>query len=230
MASPQSALALHTKGRNVFRTEEGCQENIDANTNANNILLIPHNMLDIVDKFPVNELKNCCLAKYVQLLNKYSDTYYIRNKSLKDKIFWKTVKQFRITGSRCYSLYTYNKTPKTEQKWALKASRYFWPKPFTNKYVKHGIEFKNFARQLYSKNTNTKIHECGFITHSISPWLGYSPDGVILDVDNKPIKLIEINCPYKGSFLNLSDMLDSLSYILKELNGKLNLKQNHSYY
>lgn len=135
-------------------------------------------------------------------------------------------RQFRITGSRCYSLYTYNKTCKTEKQWALNSSRYFWPKPFTNKYVEHGIEFENVARQLYSKNTNIKIHEFGFITHSISPWLGYSLNGVILDVHNKPIKLIEIKCPYKGLFLNLSDMLDNLSYILKEPNGKFNLKQN----
>lgn len=114
---------MHATGRNLFSTGQDCQETIYADSNVNNILLMPHNILDIVDKFSVNDIKNCCLVKYSQLKN--SDTVYIRNRSLKDNIFWKMVRQFRITGSRCYSLYTYNKTPKTDQQWALKASRYF---------------------------------------------------------------------------------------------------------
>lgn len=226
-ASPLSALSLHTKGKNCISTEESRLTNIDADTNFE-IMLTPNSLLHIVHNFFVNELKNCCLVKYSQLLD--TPTEYIRNKSLKDKVYWKVVRQFRITGSRCYSLYTYNKSPKTEKQWALKASRYFWPKQFTNKFVKHGIEFESIARQLYSKTNSLKVYECGFITHSITPWLGYSPDGVILDVNNKPIKLIEIKCPYKGSYQSQLDMLNNLSYITKKPNGELDLKQNHAYY
>lgn len=165
-ASPLSALALHTKGRNLICTEEGRLKNIDADSNIE-IVLTLNSLLDIVHNFSVNELKNCCLARYSKLLDK--PTEYIRNKSLKDKVYWKVVRQFRITGSRCYSLYIYNKSQKTEKQWALKASRYFWPKTFTNKFVKHGIEFESIARQLYSKTNNIKVYECGFITHSIKP-------------------------------------------------------------
>lgn len=111
LALPLSTLALHSKGRNVFSTGEGCQENINADTNADNIILTPHNMLDMVHKFPVNELKNCCLATYSQLIDKHTDTDYIRNRSLKNNEFWKIVRQFRIMGSRCYLLYIYNKAP-----------------------------------------------------------------------------------------------------------------------
>lgn len=117
MSSPLSALALHATGRNMFNTGQCCKEISDVDPSANNILLMPHNLLDTIDKFPVNDLNNCCLSKYSQMFEKL-DVVYIRNKSLKDNIFWKTVRQFRITGSRCYSLYTYNKTPKTNQQWA----------------------------------------------------------------------------------------------------------------
>jgi len=108
-ASPLSALSLHTKGRHFISTEESRLTNIDADTNFE-IMLTPNSLLHIVHNFFVNELKNCCLVKYSQLLD--TPTEYIRNKSLKDKVYWKVVRQFRITVSRCYSLYTYNKSPK----------------------------------------------------------------------------------------------------------------------
>lgn len=68
------ALALHAKGRTIFNIENGSQDNNDADCNINKIILTPRDMLDFVDKFPTNELKNCCLAKYLQLFDKYIDT------------------------------------------------------------------------------------------------------------------------------------------------------------
>jgi len=81
--------------------------------------------------------------------------------SKKDKTFWDSSRQFRITGSRYYGLYTYNKTIKTDEQCSLKSSRYFWPKSFTNKIVQHGIEYENVVRNMYSKNTSQYILECG---------------------------------------------------------------------
>lgn len=75
----------------------------------------------------------------------------IRHLSLNDKSFWHQVRKFRITGSRCYALYTYYTSSfKSDYKWSLKASRYFWPKYFINKFIKHGIKFEPVARELYA--------------------------------------------------------------------------------
>lgn len=83
VASPFSALALHIKGRNLISTEEVGLKNIDADTNIE-IVLTPNSLLDIVHNFSINELKNCCLARYSKLSDK--PTEYIRNKSLKDSL------------------------------------------------------------------------------------------------------------------------------------------------
>jgi len=63
----------------------------------------------------------------------------------------------------------------------LKPSRYFWPKVFTKKFVKYGLQYENIARDLFSKEFNKNILKCGLVIDVKNPWFGYSPDGVIID-------------------------------------------------
>jgi len=158
-------------------------------------MLSSHPLMDILQNYPVMNMGDCCKKFYYSKLSTYTNE--ILNSSLKDKTFWESCKQFRITGSRCYGLYTFNKTQKTDEQWSLKLNKYFWPNSFTNKCVKHGNEYESTARNIYARHTNQKILECGLITNTNNPWLGYTPDGVIVNCENKPIKLIEIKCPLK---------------------------------
>lgn len=106
---------------------------------------------------------------------------------------WKKEGQFRITGSRCYKLYTYSKDD-----WPKIANDYFWPKPFSNKYIEHGIYFEKAARDCYSKKIGESVVlQTGLIVDPKNVWLGYSPDGVVFQGDI-PTKLLEIKCPFKG--------------------------------
>ncbi|KAF0729860.1 SWIM-type domain-containing protein, partial [Aphis craccivora] len=172
---PTSAIALHTFGRHLLGNSFISNQNETVQNYQLNVIFTSIN--GHLAKLPSNE--------YGRLL------------SLKDKTFWESCKQFRITGSRCYGLYTFNKTQKTDEQWSLKLNKYFWPNSFTNKCVKHGNEYESTARNIYARHTNQKILECGLITNTNNPWLGYTPDGVIVNCENKPIKLIEIKCPLK---------------------------------
>jgi len=108
--------------------------------------------------------------------------------------------------------------------------RYLWPKSFTKKFVKHSIQYESAARNVYIKNTNQTVLECGVVTNLSNPWLGYTPDGVIVDDENFPVKIIEIKCPYKGKTSTISDLINNLNYIIKNQDGSYSLKPNHSYY
>lgn len=148
-----------------------------------------------------------------------------------DKSYWHQIRQFKITGSRCYSLFTYYTTStKTDIQWALKASKYFWPTTCTSKYVKHGIKYESVARDLYATESKQIILPCGFITNDTSPWLGYSLDGIIVNNLNEPIKLLEIKCPFIGNAIGLLDLIQQLKYIKHNLDGSLSLKKNNAYY
>lgn len=215
-------MALHRKGR---------QSNVSVEV-INDItpkLLLRKEEHFLIQSLSLHkfQLKDCCEKTFSELS---TDIDYIKDKSLTDKTFWSNVRQFRITGSRCYSIYTYYQNLKTNSNWETKSSRYFWPKSFTSKFTQHGIKFENIVREMYTKNTGQNVSKCGFLTSKIEKWLGYSPDGIILDSENYPSKLLEIKCPFKGETLDKRQMMDSLNYIVKSDKGIYELKKKHTYY
>lgn len=220
-----SAIQLHSKGRmSRSLTDEPEVPNIAEKFN----LLNPHGVLEFIYNYGVLNLGDCCNKTWSKLL-KY-ETNYIRIRSKTDKHFWGDVRQYRITGSRCYSLYTYNMKPRTDEEWNLKASKYFWPVKISNKYVQYGIKYENTARIIYEKEKNEHIFQCGCITWPNEPWLSYSPDGLILNEFNTPIKLIEIKCPFKGKSMNSQELIKNLSYINYNSDDTYQLKRKHMYY
>lgn len=85
---------------------------------------------------------------------------------------------------------------KIDTQWALKASKYFWPKTFSKKFVKHGLKYESVAIELYASDSNQKIVPYSFVTSYDYPWLGYSSDAIIVNNLNEATKLVEIKCPY----------------------------------
>lgn len=217
-AAPNSAIALHCVGRNP----EGIF------LNENNIVLVQpfvftsHPVLLSLDEYGVLNLGDCCLTVYDSKIKLNDSPINIRTKSLVDKSYWHQIRQFKITGSRCYSLFTYYTTSKnTDAQWALKASKYFWSKTFSNKYVKHGIKYESVAIELFSRDSKQKIVPYGFVTSKDYPWLGYSPDGIIVKNFNEPTKLVEIKCPYLGSTVGLLYVIEKIKFISKNSDGSL---------
>ncbi|KAJ8976152.1 hypothetical protein NQ317_018091 [Molorchus minor] len=145
-------------------------------------------------------MNNCCKINYNSLF--FDDTISICVETKNSDIEWKKQRQFRITGSRCYAIFTYNKND-----WYKKALSYFWPKEFTNK----RLEIDIFMKLVVPHN---------------NPWLGFSPDGVIVE-NNVPIKLFEIKCPFIGKQKPIRDCLENLAYLEK---GTWNLKKKHIYF
>ncbi|KAJ8914902.1 hypothetical protein NQ315_016056, partial [Exocentrus adspersus] len=133
-------------------------------------------------------------------------------------------RKFRITGSRCYEIFTYKGTD-----WEMKSKKYFWPKSFTNKYIKHGLKYEDAARTAFENKTKMVVAKCGMIISPQNKWLGFSPDGVIIDTNGYSIALLEIKCLYDGASLTIESALQSCSFVVKE-NGKYFLKQKHKYF
>lgn len=148
-----------------------------------------------------------------------------------DKSYWHQIRQYRITGSRCYSLFTYYTTSiKTDVQWAHEASKYFWPKSFSNKFIKLGIKYENIAIELYKNDTKQKIVSCGFVTSYNYPWLGYSPDGIIVNNLNELIKLVEVKCPYPSCTTDSQNFIEKINYISKNADGSFTLNKKDKYY
>ena len=85
-------------------------------------------------------------------------------------------------------------------------------------------KFKNVM--IYQLNQNIKILETGLLVQPCIPWLGASPDGLVL-IDSKPY-LIEIKCPYTIRNENPNDLVKEETFYIGSLpTGELFLKKDH---
>nr|CAI5857318.1 unnamed protein product [Callosobruchus analis] len=93
----------------------------------------------------------------------------------------------------------------------------------------HGQMYEKPAREYFISKTGHIVRECGMITSAGDKWLGFSPDGVVLNLDREPIALLEIKCLYSGITMTIKDCLQECNFISKE-NGRYTLKKKHKYY
>ncbi|KAI4455393.1 exonuclease phage-type/recb c-terminal domain-containing protein [Holotrichia oblita] len=186
LVCPNSALAKHRIGHRIVTMETVTGEGQASILFENALNSVPlNNMPQII---PV---KDCCRNIYREVCNIDILSVELETKSCKEK--WFKERQFRITASRCYELYTYSLN-----EWEKKATKYFWPKKFCNKYVDHGVQFESAARDCYIASSNCQVIQSGLIISSQQKWLACSPDGIVFE-GNTPVKLLEIKCPFEGT-------------------------------
>ena len=62
--------------------------------------------------------------------------------------------------------------------------------------LKHGRENEVKARNAYISSTGLMVRLCGLVVNPTLPWLGASPDGLVLDPLETSFGILEIKCPY----------------------------------
>lgn len=135
--------------------------------------------------------------------------------------FWLQERRLRITASCAYSLVTYvdNKRPD----WDSKIRNLLNNKFQGNESTAYGNHQEPFARRCYEKLKGVLVVETGLIINPLIPWLGCSPDGIVLGENT-----IEIKCPVEGKRKSACQMVSELPYIDK-IGENLRLKKKHTY-
>lgn len=110
------------------------------------------------------DLSVCCERMLQTIMNEDSEELMAMSQSSAE---WHKGRQFRITGSRCYEIFTYGGT-----NWDMKSNKYFWPKSFSNKFTRHDLKFENEARISFMEIHAKQIIECGMISFPQNKWLG----------------------------------------------------------
>lgn len=102
----------------------------------------------------------------------------ICNKTLNQiGVYWKKLRQCRITGSSAYSFFTYAKGKNND--WDSKISSVLFSKFTGNSATKYGLENENDALKVFEQNFDVSVITLGFIVNINYPWFGFSPDGFI---------------------------------------------------
>lgn len=102
----------------------------------------------------------------------------------------------------------------------------------------YGIKEEPNARKIYSEFKGNKIKESGIWVNKNYPWLGASPDGLIINEQNIVIGIIEIKCLKMLRERTVHELIDQ--YNSKKLkignqcfkieDNKISLKKSHQYY
>ena len=128
----------------------------------------------------------------------------------------------------------------------VKRRKTIYPKTIVNKITKPsqiknascqwGIENEQKALIKYHEYKN-EINEhvalcsaCGLVVNPMWPWLGASPDALILDKREESMYgAVEVKCPASKSGMSIINACSDKSFCLEIVNGKPCLKRNHVY-
>jgi hypothetical protein len=91
----------------------------------------------------------------------------------------------------------------------------FFPKKAYGDAIEHGKKYETEAFAAYAMSCSDIVMSAGFVICKKFPWLGYSPDGIVVNSSGIPQKLLEIKCPVKGK-LNKMQSKGSVQNMLKQ--------------
>ena len=143
---------------------------------------------------------------------------------------WKKERKFRFTASKFDLI---SKRQRNHEKFAADLIN---PKPFTSRYVEHGLKYEPIALQEYEKimftrKTPVKVLKSGFVVCLDIPFLGASPDGRVVDFGcQNHFGLAEVKCPETKFQVTPLEACQDPSFFCEAVNGHCKLKRNHAYY
>ncbi|XP_043212915.1 uncharacterized protein LOC122389961 [Amphibalanus amphitrite] len=141
---------------------------------------------------------------------------------------WRREREVRITGSVCHSLMTYSKRGGDwEKKLRSLEKAQCWA---GNSATAHGIKAEKHALELYEGVCQGKLVTCGLLVQPGCPWLGCSPDGVVMH-DGQAVRLVEVKSPVCGKTMSAADIISERKVRWLDVDGEnATLKKNHQYY
>ena len=95
---------------------------------------------------------------------------------------------------------------------------------------KHGRENEVKARNAYISSTGLMVHLCGLVVNPTLPWLGASPDGLVLNPLETSFGILEIKCPYTYRLSTVEEATDDWNFFAIIVDGKVTLKRTDRYY
>eukprot|EP00112_Aurelia_sp_Birch-Aquarium-sp1_P004784 Seg1542.8 transcript_id=Seg1542.8/GoldUCD/mRNA.D3Y31 product="U3 small nucleolar RNA-associated protein 21" protein_id=Seg1542.8/GoldUCD/D3Y31 len=96
--------------------------------------------------------------------------------------------------------------------------------------LRWGIDNEAVAIAKYEAYSGVIIKKCGLVISPEWPWLGCSPDGLIME-NSSLFGCVEVKCPYSKREMKLEEAAASdKTFCLRSVDGKLELKRTHQYH
>ena len=90
--------------------------------------------------------------------------------------------------------------------------------------IRHGCTYESVALEKFSELTGKKLMKSGLYIHPHYPYLGASPDSVVVGED----AVVEVKCPHRGRKCKIEPGADF--DFLEKVGDRMHLKKTHNYY
>ena len=144
---------------------------------------------------------------------------------------WKKERTYRFTAS------SFQLIARRQRNHSAFAQSLMHPKPFSSKYVAHGIKYEPIALQeyqqyMFNRKTPIAVLRSGLVVSKSFPVLGASPDAKVIDKGcSISFGLAEVKCPYTKFNVTPLDACSDPDFFMEKVDDKhCRLKRDHAYY
>jgi len=146
---------------------------------------------------------------------------------------WFKARKGRLTSSKCHKVIT----AQSHYQYPDLCREILNPTPMEDfpchvqESMNYGLVHEPTARKLYIDVMNLKLKRCisvretGIVVQPSIPWLGASPDGLV--IDGGSVGMIEIKCPASKKHSKPSDLLEDPRFYVGYEYGRPVLKKTH---
>ena len=111
------------------------------------------------------------------------------------------------------------------------------PKPFTSKYVAHGMKYepvalREYEKFMFNRKTPVAVLKSGFVVSEAFPVLGASPDAKVIDFGcSICFGLAEVKCPHTKFHVTPLEACSDPNFFMEKISDtQCRLKRDHAYY
>ena len=144
---------------------------------------------------------------------------------------WKKERTYRFTAS------SFQLIAKRQRNHESFAQSIMHPKPFTSKYVAHGMKYepvalREYEKFMFNRKTPVAVLKSGFVVSEAFPVLGASPDAKVIDFGcSICFGLAEVKCPHTEFHVTPLEACSDPNFFMEKISDtQCRLKRDHAYY
>ena len=144
---------------------------------------------------------------------------------------WKKERTYRFTAS------SFQLIAKRQRNHDSFAQSIMHPKPFTSKYVAHGMKYepvalREYEKFMFNRKTPVAVLKSGFVVSEAFPVLGASPDVKVIDFGcSICFGLAEVKCPHTKFHVTPLEACSDPNFFMEKISDtQCRLKRDHAYY
>ena len=159
------------------------------------------------------------------------NTIEVSSREQSESETWKKERTYRFTAS------SFQLLAKRQRNHESFAQSIMHPKPFTSKYVAHGVKYepialKEYEKFMFNRKTPVAVLKSGFVVSEAFPVLGASPDAKVIDFGcSICFGLAEVKCPHTKFHVNPLEACSDPNFFMEKISDtQCRLKRDHAYY